>query len=247
MENEITKGFKAFNKGMKCRDMQYTENTEFTSKNAELCSTGLHFCKLPLDVLNYYPYNSEFAEVEGKNVLSEGDKCVTKSLLVKDKLNIFQMFKLHFEIVFKSVETSTNLQQTSGNYAHSQTSGNRAISQTSGNRAISQTSGNGAHSQTSGNYAHSQTSGNGAISQTSGNYAHSQTSGNGAISCSLGIQSKATALKGHIIIVDWQYKNAEWVINKIHTSKVGGKIKGVKIEPTKRYWFQDGELNSEDI
>ena len=49
------KGYKAFEKGMICRGKQYTENTVFEEDAAEICKRGMHFCKYPLDVLEYYP------------------------------------------------------------------------------------------------------------------------------------------------------------------------------------------------
>ena len=65
------KGFKAFDKGMKCRDKQYEENTTYEENGNEICEAGvMHFCEEPFDVLNYYSLVddngdiSDFAEVE---------------------------------------------------------------------------------------------------------------------------------------------------------------------------------------
>ena len=64
------KGFKGFNKGLICRGKQYEENTAFEEDAAKICARGMHFCKTPFDVLDYYPlFNdngepNEFAEVE---------------------------------------------------------------------------------------------------------------------------------------------------------------------------------------
>ena len=263
--SEPIKGFKAFDKGLICRGKQYAENTRFTEDvEPRLCSTGIHFCEQPLDVLKYYPIFSEFAEVEALGETDRGDdKTCTNDIQIKNKITIYQLFQAHFERIFKDVEQSENLNQTSGDeahsqtsgykahsqtsgkYAHSQTSGDEAHSQTSGDEAHSQTSGNYAHSQTSGKYAHSQTSGDEAHSQTSGYKAHSQTSGNEAIACALGIEAKAKAVNGWIVIVDWRYDGDKYVINKIHSAKVGQKINKVKIQPDIFYWFENGQLMSE--
>ena len=64
------KGYKAFRKGMVCRGKQYEENKIFEEEDAKVCEKGMHFCKRPLDVLDYYPLvdvdgnMTEFAEVE---------------------------------------------------------------------------------------------------------------------------------------------------------------------------------------
>ena len=227
--SEPIKGFKAFDKGLICRGKQYAENTRFTEDvEPRLCSTGIHFCEQPLDVLKYYPIFSEFAEVEALGETDRGDdKTCTNDIQIKNKITIYQLFQAHFERIFKDVEQSENLNQTSGDEAHSQTSGYKA------------------HSQTSGKYAHSQTSGDEAHSQTSGYKAHSQTSGNEAIACALGIEAKAKAVNGWIVIVDWRYDGDKYVINKIHSAKVGQKINKVKIQPDIFYWFENGQLMSE--
>ena len=82
---------------------------------------------------------------------------------------------------------------------------------------------------------------------TAGNYAHANTAGEEAIASGLGIQSKAKAVKGWIVIVDWLYKDNKWVIRNIHHAKVGRKIKGVTIKSDTYYWFKDGELKHETL
>ena len=54
------KGYKAFKKGLICdptgkNPFQYAENTVFETDTAEPCNSGFHFCKNPLDTLDYYP------------------------------------------------------------------------------------------------------------------------------------------------------------------------------------------------
>ena len=71
------KGYKAFRKGMVCRGKQYEENKIFEEDEAKVCEKGMHFCKRPLDVLDYYPLvdedgnMTEFAEVEALDVALE--------------------------------------------------------------------------------------------------------------------------------------------------------------------------------
>ena len=94
------------------------------------------------------------------------------------------------------------------------------------------------NANTSGNYAHA---------NTSGYKAHANTSGSEAIACSLGYQSKAKAIHGWIVIVDWQYDGEKYFINNIHTAKVGKKIKNTIIKPDTWYWFEDGKLKKEKM
>lgn len=50
------KGYKAFSKGMKCKDKKYEENTTYEENGSTICVAGvMHFCENPFDVLDYYP------------------------------------------------------------------------------------------------------------------------------------------------------------------------------------------------
>ena len=49
------KAYKGFDKDLKCRGRQYTEGVEdHVSDVARLCKEGVHACKRPLDVFEYY-------------------------------------------------------------------------------------------------------------------------------------------------------------------------------------------------
>ena len=90
------KGYKGFSKGLVCRGKQYAENTIFEENDAKICESGIHFCKNPFDVLDYYGFvndNSElneFAEVESLDdtQTDDGKKFCTKKLKVGAKLGI---------------------------------------------------------------------------------------------------------------------------------------------------------------
>ena len=80
------KGYKAFKKGLICRDKQYAENTVFEEDEAIIRDRGMHFCINPLDTLEYYPLiddegnMTEFAEVEALEtpVTDDNKKYCTK-------------------------------------------------------------------------------------------------------------------------------------------------------------------------
>ena len=139
---EKIKGFKAFNKGLKCKNKTYKENTTFKENgNIGICEKGMHFCEMPLDVLNYYPYNpneTEFAEVEAIGDIKKDDnKTVTNKLRIKSKISFQKLLKLHFDLVFEKVIVNKDTTNTAGDRAHANTAGYRAHANTAGNEAIS--------------------------------------------------------------------------------------------------------------
>ena len=111
------KGYKAFEKGLICRGKQYAENTVFEEDTAEICKSGMHFCKNPLDTLDYYPLidangnMTEFAEVEALDeVLTNDDKkYCTKKLKVGAKLSVADFVKIAFEVTKERITKEANL------------------------------------------------------------------------------------------------------------------------------------------
>lgn len=114
------KGYKAFKKGMVCRDKQYKENSIFEEENAEICQSGMHFCKNPLDVLDYYPLvdddgnMSEFAEVEALDECKTDDnrKYCTKKLKIGAKIGFPALVQASVNLELEKVLTDETKTKT---------------------------------------------------------------------------------------------------------------------------------------
>lgn len=166
------KGYKAFKKGMICdptgkAPKQYAENTVFEEETAEIYSSGMHFCKSPLDVLDFYPLidndgdMSEFAEVEALDECKTDDnkKFCTKKLKVGVKLFLPAFIKASFNFLWNKTYFE-------------------------GNEAAS-----GYNSQLAA-------SGYNSKLAASGRYSQLAVSGNGSVVAGIGINNIAKATKG---------------------------------------------------
>ena len=131
------KGYKAFRKGLVCRDKVYKENTVFEEDNAEICKSGMHFCKNPLDTLDYYPLIdnkgniTEFAEVEALDDAKTNDnkKFCTKKLKIGAKLNLSQFIKASVDVTYQNIKSEVDkksLKATAGGYNATLVGGNCA-------------------------------------------------------------------------------------------------------------------------
>jgi hypothetical protein len=117
------KGYKAFNKDMTCRGFQYEEGKTYEESKAECCESGFHFCKNPLDVLNYYNLcESEFAEVEVLGEVHKGSefndtKAATTKIKIGAKIGLPGLIKASFEYLWEKCYTNKdeNVQAASGN------------------------------------------------------------------------------------------------------------------------------------
>ena len=121
------KGYKAFNKGLICKDKQYAENTVFEEESAEICKIGMHFCKNPLDTLDYYPLIdnkgniTEFAKVEALDDAKTNDnkKFCTKKLKIGAKLNLSQFIKASVDVTYQNIKSEVDkksLKAAAGGY-----------------------------------------------------------------------------------------------------------------------------------
>jgi hypothetical protein len=181
------KGYKAFNKGLICKGKQYKENETFEEERAVPCHRGMHFCKNPFDVLNFYDLVdengefSDFAEVEAPDdaeVKTDDDiKYCTTKLKVGAKFSFAGFVKTCVDFVIEKTQTE---KPDSGNSAQIGSSGNSAKIGSSGYSAQIGSSGNSAKIGSSGDSAQIGSSGNSAKIGSSGDSAQIGSSGDSA-------------------------------------------------------------------
>ena len=191
------KCYKGFEKGLVCRGKQYAENTVFKEEKAEICNSGMHYCKNPFDVLDYYGFLggnaefNEFAEVEpmAEENTDDNKKFCTTKLKIGAKLSFSGFVKACVDFMIE--KTKMDMQDTgftyssgdcakigsSGYSAKIGSSGYSAQIGSSGYSAQIGSSGNCAKIGSSGDYAKIGSSGNCAKIGSSGNYAKIGSSG----------------------------------------------------------------------
>ena len=183
MKNE-RKGFKAFDKGLVCRGFQFKENEVFEEKNAEVCRSGFHYCKNPLDTLDYYPLIdgdgnvTEFAEVEAldEELTDNKKKFCTKKIRIGAKVDLKGFIKASIDFLFESMKgvdaSSGNCSQlaSSGNCSQLASSGDDSQLASSGNDSKLASSGNDSQLANSGNCSQLASSGYDSQLASSGNY-----------------------------------------------------------------------------
>ena len=201
------KGYKGFEKGLICKGKQYAENTVFEEDNAVICSSGMHFCVNPFDVLDYYDLINvkgelnDFAEVEALDECFTDDnkKYCTKKLKVGAKLSLSGFIKACVDFVIEKTTTEMpkskidsndesiisskkNSAQigSSGGYAQIGSSGYSAKIGSSGYSAKIGSSGYSAKIGSSGDYAQIGSSGDYAQIGSSGYSAQIGSSGDSA-------------------------------------------------------------------
>ena len=209
------KGYKAFNKGLVCRGKQYAENTTFEEENAVVCSSGMHFCANPFDVLDYYPMiNSDgefndFAPVEAlaPTLTDDNKKFCTTKLKIGAKLSFSGFIKACIDFAIEKTTLSNVEEDMKDSDVDSMDSGNSAKIGSSGDYAKIGSSGDYAQIGSSGDYAQIGSSGDYAKIGSSGDYAKIGSSGDDSVICCAGHRSIVKAKKGSwITLAEWKYE-----------------------------------------
>jgi hypothetical protein len=176
------RGYKAYNKGMKCMGFQYEEGKTYKTENAKCCETGFHLCENPLDVLNYYDLcDSEFstAEATGKIDSSNDDsKIATTKIKIGCKLSFKTFVKCSVDFMLNLCKQTGGSQlAASGCRSQLTASGCRSQLAASGDR--SQLAASGYHSQLAASGDNSKLAASGDDSQLAASGYHSQLAASG--------------------------------------------------------------------
>jgi hypothetical protein len=117
--------------------MQYSFGETATHNgNLKLCSSGLHFCENPLDVLAHYPpSDSRFAEIEADEVanqLQRDNKCVAKSLYIKAELSLSELLAGGSKFILDKVDFTNSKESNTGTSSAATNTGNRSAATNTG-------------------------------------------------------------------------------------------------------------------
>ena len=251
------KGYKGFSKGMICRGKQYAENTVFEEDEAIVYSKGMHFCKEPLDVLEYYPFlddngdMNDFAEVEALDEAKTDDdkKYCTTKLRIGAKIDFAKLVQASVNFEYEKID-DTKIKTTKKDYAKIGSSGDCAKIGSSGDCAKIGSSGYSAQIGSSGDYAKIGSSGysaqigsSGDCAQigSSGDYAKISSTGKYAVICCAGNASCAKGkINSWLTLAEWEYSEQEKCYIPICVKTE--KIDGIKIKEDTFYKLQNGEF-----
>ena len=133
------KGYKGFDKNLRCRDKQYKIGQTYKEEEAKLCNKGLHFVENPLGVFSYYsPSDSRFAEIEAEDVSDErgGDsKRVCKKLTIKGELSIKGIIDAAVKLIFEKVDWDNKKEANTGYRSAATNTGDQSAATNTGYRS----------------------------------------------------------------------------------------------------------------
>ena len=239
------KVYKGTDKDMKCRGMQYKlGETAVYDGEPRLCKAGLHACKQPIDVLNYYaPNESRYFEADAEEVTDEREskdsKIVAKKMTLKAEIGIPGLVKAQVEYVKSQIGFEDAIKRANAEKENHATGYRGAASATGNLGAASATGDQGAASATGDQGAASATGDQGAASATGYQGAASAT-GKAGVALAAGYECKAKGALGCAICC---VERGKWDGNTYPIIAVKAAIvDGEKIKADTWYRLENGEF-----
>ena len=194
------KGYKGFNKDMTCRNKQYAENTVFEEAEAEICSSGMHFCENPFAVLDYYGFVgangalNEFAEVEALDECKTDDneKYCTKKLKIGAKIGITGLIKAFVDFTFSKIDFKNASESNTGNWSAATNTGDQSAATNTGYRSAATNTGYRSVATNTGNWSAATNTGYRSAATNTGNWSAATNTGNWSAATNTGNWSVAT-------------------------------------------------------
>ena len=220
---EKIKGYKGFDKNMKCRDFQYETGKDYQHDGKiSCCHSGFHFCTNPFDVLAYYaPANSRFCEVEGsgESAKDENDTKVSVSNLhIGLEIGLNGLINAGIKFILNKVKWN-NCEATN--------TGDQSAATNTGDRSAATNTGDYSAATNTGNYS---------AATNTGNYSAANVEGKDSIAIVTGRKGKAAGALGCWLVLTERDDNMD-IIN-VKAIKVDGK----KIKANIFYTLEDGEI-----
>ena len=253
------KGYKGFDKNMKCRGFQYRQSTSYTQEGEiRCCHNGFHFCENPLDVFGYYgPSNSHYCEVEGEGDFDRtDDKVAVSHIHIGAEIGLNGLIKAGVKFILDKVKwddakesntgdrsAATNTGDCSaatntGDCSAATNTGNRSAATNTGNRSAATNTGDRSAATNTGDWSAATNTGNCSAATNTGNRSAAEVGGKESIAIVTGKDSKAAGALGcWIVLTERGYcDGGTYPIKEVKAFKVDGDI----IKPDVYYKLVDG-------
>ena len=219
---ETIKGFKGFDKDLKCRGYQYELGQDFQEEGKiEACSKGFHFCENPFDVFSYYPPSAEnginrYCVVEGGGSIdkdSDDTKIACSKLHISAEIGLKGLVEAGIKFILDKVNWKDCKESNTGNYSAATNTGDQSAATNTGDRSAA---------------------------TNTGNYSAAQVSGKDSIAIVTGKDSKAKGSIGCWIVLT---ERGDWDGNTYPIKEVKAvKVDGGLIKPDTYYKLDNGEI-----
>ena len=245
-DNHSIRGFKGFDKDLKCRGFQYEVGKYYEQEGeAVCCERGFHFCENPFDVFRYYsPSDSRYCEVEGDgnaDKANDDSKVATSHIHISEEIGLNGLIKAGVKFILDKVNfkdtKSTNTSDCSaatntgdqsaatntGDYSAATNTGDQSAATNTGDQSAATNTGNFSASTNTGDFSAATNTGDRSASTNTGNFSAATNTGYQSASTNTGNFSAATNTGDQSASTNTGYFSAATVEGKESVAIVTGK------------------------
>ena len=140
-KDNIIRGFKGFDKDLKCRGFQYEIGKDYEQEGkVKCCERGFHFCENPFDVFRYYsPSDSRYCEVEGdENVDKANDdsKVATSHIHISAEIGLNGLIKAGVKFILDKVNFKDAKSTNTGDCSAATNTGYQSVATVEGKESV---------------------------------------------------------------------------------------------------------------
>ena len=144
------KGFKGFDKNLKCRNYQYEIGKDFEENgDIKACNKGFHFCENPADVFSYYPPSdngdlNRYCEVEGSGRTdkdSEDSKVACSQIHISAEIGIKGLVNAWVKFILDKVNWDDKKESNTGDQSAATNTGDQSAATNTGDQSAASVEG----------------------------------------------------------------------------------------------------------
>ena len=192
------KGYKGFNKDLKCRDFQYEVGKDYTTEGKiEACKNGFHFCENPMDVLGYYPpSDSRYCIIEssGQEDRDGGDsKVATSKIHISAEIGLKGLIEAGVKFILDKVNWKDNKESNTGDRSAATSTGDQSAATNTGDRSAAANTGDQSAAANTGDRSAAANTGDQSAATSTGDQSAATSTGDRSAATSTGDRSAATS------------------------------------------------------
>ena len=234
------KGYKGFDKDLKCLDMQYEvgKDYEINEKPIRCEDKGFHMCKFPFDVFRYYaPAGNRFCEVDGSGEIdecSDDSKVAVSKLHIGAEIGLKGIIEAGVKYILDKVDWKNSKEYNTGDQSAATNTGDQSAATNTGDQSAATNTGDQSAATNTGNWS---------AATNTGNWSAASVEGKESVAMAIGRKSKVKGALGcWLVLAEWaEDKNDNWHIKTVRSAKVDGK----KIKPDAWYMLRGGKFVEE--
>jgi hypothetical protein len=190
------KGYKGFDKDLKCRGFQYEIGKEYEHKDeVKTCESGFHFCEYPLDVFGYYPpADSRYCEVEGSGEISRDSndsKVACSKLKVGVEIGLRELIDAGVKFILEKADWKNAKESNNGGRSVAMNTGDRSVAMNNGGQSVAMNTGEQSVAMNNGGQSVAMNAGSRSVATNTGNLSVAMNAGEQSVATNTGNLSVA--------------------------------------------------------